>query len=68
MSNFLERMCLILGGAFVALGVEMRGWIEYNRDVEFWLMGAYLGLLFLGDYFRRKTKTDAAETSDPAIE
>lgn len=54
MSNFLERMCLILGGAFVALGAEMRGHIEYNLDVEYWLIGVFLGLFFLSEYLRRK--------------
>ncbi|QSB44802.1 hypothetical protein IDJ81_01070 [Tsuneonella flava] len=68
MTSILERASLLLGGAFIALGAEMRGWINYSRDVEFWLMGAFLGLLFASEFLRRNAKNDATETANPAAE
>ena len=66
MSRTVERASLFLGGAYIALGAEMRGWINYSRDVEFWLMGAIFGVWFASAFLRHKAKNDATETANPA--
>lgn len=64
--TYLERLGLILGGAFIGLGAQLRGWIEYNLEFEFWLMPILLGFIVLGHYLRNKSKSAVTGVSDNA--
>lgn len=67
LGGHFERIGLFLGGAFVALGAQMRGWVEYSLEMEFWLIPIILGCVFFGQHLRRNFKGDIAEAPDSAV-
>jgi hypothetical protein len=62
---YVGRFGLILGGAYIALGAQMRGLIDWSNDWEFWLLPIVMLCMFVGKHYAdRPNGTDGA-TRDP---
>ena len=50
-ARHIERLGLLIGGAFIALGAQIRGWIDYTQDWEFWLTPIIIICFLIGRHY-----------------